>query len=241
MTPALTSARAMQAMAATWPPAAVRADGPFLIREGRGGGSRVESAVATGPATAGDIARAEAAMRALGQRPLFQITPADAALDAALAARFYAVLDPVVLRAAPVASLAAPRPPMTTFEVWPPLAAQVEIWAEGGVGPARLAVMDRAAGPKVTLLGRVDDHPAGTAFVACDGDIAMIHAVEVATRFRRRGLARHLMAAAAGWAARQGAVTLALAVTRANGPANALYASLGLGPVAEYHYRRLTE
>ncbi len=231
----------MQALAATWPAAATRAEGPFLLRQGLGGGSRTESAVALAPAGADDIARAEAAMRALGQRPLFQITAADTALDAGLAARGYALHDPVVLRAAPVAALAAPRPPMTTFEVWPPLAAQAEIWAAGGIGPSRLAVMERAAGPKVALLGRVDDHPAGTAFVACDGDIAMVHAIEVAVRFRRRGLARHLMAAAAAWAARSGAVTLALAVTRANGPANALYASLGMAPVAEYHYRRLSE
>ena len=43
--------------------------------------------------------------------------------------------------------------------------------------------------------------------------------------------------AAAAWAAAEGAATLALAVTRANAPARALYARLGLAEAAAYHYR----
>lgn len=237
-----TAAALHATVAATWPAATIKRVGPWLIHDGRGGGSRVSAATAVGPVTAADLPKAEAAMRALGQRPLFMLREEDGALDAALAAAGYAVLDPVVGYAAPVAALATQRPPpITTFEVWPPLAVQAEIWGEAGIGPARLAVMDRAAAPKTALLGRVDDRPAGTAFVACHAGIAMLHALEVAPALRRRGLAGHMLCAAAFWAQAQGAEWLTLVVTRANAGANALYASLGMTAVGQYHYRILPE
>ncbi len=112
-----------------------------------------------------------------------------------------------------------------------------ELWTAGGIGPARQAVMDRVAGPKTGILARADDTPAGTAFVACDGKTAMIHAIHVAPELRRRGAAGNIMRAAAHWAQDQGAETLALAVTRANDAANHLYASIGMKVVGYYHYR----
>lgn len=234
----MTADRALAAMAATWPPAAVHGCGPFLLREGQGGGSRVSAARRLAGAGPADVDRAIAAMRALGQVPQFQITPADDALDTLLAARGLVLRDPVRILAAPVGRLPKARPPQTAFAVWPPLAVQAGIWAAGGIGPARLAVMARPA-VRTTILGRLGERAAGTLFVACDGDVAVVHALEVAAAFRRQGLARHLMAAAADWAGRQGAAHLALAVTRANGPAAALYAGLGMEPVADYHYRNL--
>jgi glucose/arabinose dehydrogenase len=44
-----------------------------------------------------------------------------------------------------------------------------EIWAEGHISAARLAVMDRALGPKAVILGRTADKPCGAAFVALHG------------------------------------------------------------------------
>jgi ribosomal protein S18 acetylase RimI-like enzyme len=185
-----------------------------------------------------DLAAAEAGMARLGQRALFMVRGGDDALDAALATRGYAVMDPVVGYAAPVAALAVARPPpVTTFEVWPVLAAQREIWAEGGIGPARIAVMERALGPKVSILGRVEDSPAGAGFVAVHGGIAVVHALEVAARFRRRGLGVHMLRAAAFWAQGAGAEWLALVVTEANTGARALYAGMGMQVAARYHYR----
>lgn len=101
--------------------------------------------------------------------------------------------------------------------------------------------MERAVGPKTTFLGRCDDQPAGTLFVALDGDIAMVHAVEVSSPHRRKGLAKHMMAAAAFWAQDRGARHLALLTTKENGAANPLYASLGMDVVGSYHYRQLPE
>lgn len=219
---------------ATWPAARVWQVGPVSLRDGQGGGSRASAATVGGAWDEADIAAAEAQMA----RPLFMVRDGEARLDAVLAARGYEVMDPVVGYVAEVAALAVVRPPpVTTFEVWPPLAAQEEIWAEGGIGPARWAVMARAAGPKVSILGRLDDSPAGAAFVGLDQGVAMVHALEVRPRFRRRGLGAHMLRAAAFWAGAQGAGWLALVVTEANAGARALYEELGMQEMGRYHYR----
>jgi GNAT superfamily N-acetyltransferase len=179
-------------------------------------------------------------MRALGQSPLFVLRPGEEALDAALAARGYALHDPVVAYAAPVADLAAVEPPfLTSFPHWPPLAVARQLWDEGGIGPARIAVMERAAGPRTCILGRAGDRAAGVAFVAVHGHVAMLHALEVAPALRRNGCGHNILRAAALWARDHGAETLTLLVTERNLAARALYASLGLMVVGQYHYRKL--
>lgn len=222
----------------TWPPANCRALGPWLVRLDPSGSSRVSAATAHAPLRDGDIALAAAAMRVAGQRPLFMIRDQDAALDGTLAGLGYQIKDPVNIYAAPVQAIATKRPPpVTTFEVWPPLAAQVEIWAAGGIRAGRLAIMDRAPMPKTTILGRLHDRPAGTLFVGIAADCAMIHALEIAQAHRRQGLARQVTIAAAFWAQANGAHWLTLVATRANAGAHALYTSLGMGVVGQYHYR----
>jgi GNAT superfamily N-acetyltransferase len=179
-------------------------------------------------------------MRAAGERPLFQLRPGDEALDAALAARGYAIVDPVVIYAAKLAELAQPAPPlMTTFPHWPPLGIAVDLWAEGGIGPARLDVMHRVRGAKCAILSRNADRAAGVTFVALHGPIAMLHALEVTPTMRRKGSARHILQATIHWAQDNGATDLSLAVTTANTAARALYASFGMQVVGQYHYRQL--
>ena len=97
--------------------------------------------------------------------------------------------------------------------------------------------MERVAGPKTRLLSRAADMPCGAAFVALDGDVAMIHAIDVLARLRRQGAARLLMEGAARFAAERGAAWLTLAVTEANEGARALYARLGMAEAGGYHYR----
>jgi GNAT superfamily N-acetyltransferase len=221
---------------------AKQALGPWTIRMDDGGGSRVSAATAELNVGDADIPPAEEAMREAGQNPLFMIREGEDALDLWLAARGYLIKDPVNLYAAPVSDIATERPPpVTSFEVWPPLAAQAEIWDQGGIGKGRLAVMDRARHPKTSLLGRVNDRPAGTAYVGIAADCAMIHAIEIEAAHRRKGLARHLTRAAAFWAQDQGAAYLTLVTTQANDGANALYSSLGMTLVGQYHYRTLPE
>ncbi len=225
-----------EVMEATWPPAAYIPCGPFLLRDGAGGGKRVSAATVEDVFTNADLVRAEVAM---GDRPLFCIRDGDGDLDAALAARGYGIVDPVLAYSAPVATLIGiGAAHMTTFPHWPPMQIARVLWADAGVGPARLAVMDRAKGAKTVILGRANDRASGVAFVACYGRHAMLHALEVAPAHRRQGSAQNILRAAAGWAQRQGADSLSLVVTVANAPARALYAGLGMVEGGRYHYRQ---
>lgn len=228
MTPALLS----EVMEATWPPARAWRAGAFTFRDGAGGGKRVSAASCEGPWSEADLDRLEA-----GPQPLVLIRPGDAALDAALDARGWRVVDPVVAYAAPVAALSTELPPLAAFPHWPPLAIAASIWAEGGIGPERLAVMERVQGAKAAILARREDRPAGVAFAACHGAEAMLHAVEVRPDLRRQGVGETLLRAAANWAAAQGADRLSLVVTERNAAARALYARLGMQVVGQYHYR----
>ena len=227
----------------TWPALTSDAEGPWIIRTGDGGGSRVSAASATRDGlTPTDIAKAEAAMLARGQTPLFMIRAADTALDALLAEAGYRIKDPVNLYAAPIGHIATERTQsLSSFAVWPPLAIQQDIWAAGGIGPARLRVMDRAPHPKTTLLGRRDDKPAATLFVGIHDGCAMIHALEVAVAHRRHGMGEILTRAAAFWAQAHGARWLTLVTTCENTAANRLYTSLGMHCVGQYHYRAPAE
>ena len=227
-----------QLMDETWPAASLQTVGPWVIREGNGGGQRVTAASAMQGVSGADLDLAENAMRALGQSPLFLIRATDAALDAALDARGYRLHDPVVAYASPCRALAQALPPMTTFAHWPPMAIAVDLWAQGGIGPGRVAVMQRAKGAKTAILSRVNDRASGVAFVAMSGKTAMLHALEVAPAMRRQGSAHNILRAAAVWAQDQGADTLSLVVTRANEDARRLYASFGMPVVGQYHYRQ---
>lgn len=235
-------ARVFDAIDGTWPARRILPEGAFLLRDGDGGGKRVSAATARGPADEGDIDRAEAGMRALSQRPLFQLRAGDEALDAALAARGYLTVDPsTVLTIDPARLTDQPIPRVTVFTLWEPLAIMTDTWARAGVGPARLRVMHRAKGPKTALLARHLDMPAGVAFMAIHDGVAMLHALEILPHQRRQGMAQWVMRAAAFWARDHGADTLAVICTQANGAANALYASLGFRPVGQYHYRQHPE
>ena len=233
----ISTAQAFAAIEATWPARRRIALDPWLLRDGQGGGSRVSSATAQGPVTAEDIAKMERGMAGLGQPPLVMIRPGEAALDAVLAAAGYVIADPVVIYAAPVAQLAEPPPPISAFAHWPRLAITDTLWDEGGIGAGRRAVMERAPHPKAVILARTEDQPAGAAFVSVFDKIAMIHAISVTPRFRRKGSARNMLRAAACWSQDVGATDFALVVTERNAAARALYASLGMLVVGKYHYR----
>lgn len=222
---------------ATWPALHRFAVGGLTVRDGGDGGRRVSSATCDGAWTEDQLDRAEAAMIGLRQPLLVMIRPGDEALDATLAQRGYRIADPTVLYAAPISAFDPAPDPMTAFPHWPPLAITRILWAEAGIGPARLAVMHRAPGPRAAVLGRSGDRPAGAAFVAVHDGTAMLHALVVPEPMRRAGIGGNLLRRAAVWAGENGAIALGLAVTAANGPARALYASLGLKAVGQYHYR----
>jgi GNAT superfamily N-acetyltransferase len=175
--------------------------------------------------------------RGWDQRPVFRVADDDAALAGALESRGFRRETPTAVMATATRALTdIAIPSVTTFTLWPPLAIQREIWAAGNIGPARQAVIERVAQPKTTILGRTSDRAAGAAFVAVHDRIAMVHCVEVLGAWRQRGLAGWMMRQAAFWADAQGASRLALAVSRPNMSAMALYRKLGFREVAGYGY-----
>ncbi|MBU2961919.1 GNAT family N-acetyltransferase [Citreicella sp. C3M06] len=240
MTPALP--RLYEAIDGTWPCARAVTAGPWTLREGDGGGKRVSCATATGAWTPDDLAAAETAMRLLGQDALFMLRAGERRLDDALDAAGYDLIDPVNLWVLPVAALIPEdMPRVMTFAVWEPLAIMRELWAEAGIGPARLRVMHRVKGPKTGILGRLDDKPAGTGFCGIHEDIAMVHALEIRPAYRGKGLGKWMMRRAAIWAQDNGAQWMAVLCLQDNAAANGLYASLGFECVGQYHYRIKTE
>ncbi len=237
-----TAERLFAAVDGTWPAAALVEAGPWLLREGRGGGKRVSAATIRGPWLPDDVAAAESAMRLMGQDPLFMIRKGDDLLDQTLLARDYDAVDPTNIRLAPIDTLTdRALPPVTAFSVWEPLAVMHEIWDEGGLDPARLNVMERCSAPKTGLFGRVSDRPAGSGFCAIHDGIALVHALEIREEHRGKGLGAWMMRCAAIWAERKGARWIGALVTQANDHANGLYASLNLNTVGHYHYRILKD
>ena len=227
-----------QAFETTWPAAETADAGGFRVGRGLGAGGRVSSAHALGPDwDEADIAAAEAIHNGWHQRRMFRLSDSDATLAAALTRHGYAPETPTAIMAAECGLLAvAPVPEMTAFAIWPPLAIQADIWIAGNIGTARQAVMPRVTLPKTAILGRHADRAVGAAFVAADGPVAMIHAIEILPGFRRKGMATWLIRKAAEWAQVQGATRLALAVSRRNVTARALYDRIGFAEAGGYSY-----
>ncbi|MDF2231378.1 GNAT family N-acetyltransferase [Albimonas sp. CAU 1670] len=231
--------RLMQALEATWPPASVDETSlpGWRLRDGAGGGKRVSAAISTG---SDDVEAVAAAMRARGETPLVQVPGSAAALDAKLEAAGWAVVDPTVLMIGEAAALAELElgKHVRAVQVGVRLALLNEIWTAGGIGPERRAVMARCKGPHSQIMVRSDDRVTAVAHVAADGDVAMLHAVEVRAGSRRQGAGRGALVGAARFALENDARWLALAVTEANAPARALYEGAGMETVARYHYRQ---
>ena len=97
--------------------------------------------------------------------------------------------------------------------------------------------MHRAKGPKAAILARQNDRPAGVAYVAMHGKTAMLHALEVIPAHRRQGVANNIMGRAAIWAQDKGATEFSVICVRENTGANALYTSLNMQIMGNYHYR----
>lgn len=226
------------AMAESWPPEQTLSLGPWTLRRAPGAGNRVTCATASGPVSAHDIAALAKVQRDMGQTPTVMLREGEGAIDTLLADAGWRMGEEVVLYQAPLSTF-PPAPAMTAFPLWPPLGVMRRIWEEDGTGAAKQRVMDRAPAPRTAILGRTGDRAAGTAFVTIVRGVAFLHALAVTPPLRRLGTARNILCAAAQWAQAEGAATLALAVTRGNAGARALYASFGMEVVEHYHYRIL--
>lgn len=222
---------------ATWPPFATENCDGVTLRDGQGGGKRVSAATAPDN-TSEAILDLVIERMGVSMDPLFQIEDGQKRLDRLLADRGFDVIDPVSIYLANIQRVAEDGPPpVSAFSTWPPLAMQTEVWEAAGVNASRRAVMARVQGPKRALLARTGNAPSGAAFVAIHEDTAMVHALEISAEFRRNSAGRNLMRCAAQWAASEGATQIATLTLKDNVPANALFTSLGMRPVGQYHYR----
>ncbi|WBU57126.1 GNAT family N-acetyltransferase [Paracoccus sediminicola] len=221
----------------SWPAAEYVETSAFRIGRGAGGGRRVGSARSIAESCTGDeIDRAAEIQREWDQAPLFRVSDGEM-LVGALEARGWRAQMPTAILSAPSAPLAAREiPPVTSFAVWPPLAIQRELWSECGIGPERQEIMQRVALVKTSILGRVEDRAAASAFVAGSGKTAMIHALEVLPALQRKGLGHWMICRAAHWAVENDFQRLCLAVTRENTAALAFYARLGFTEIGGYSY-----
>jgi len=213
---------------ATWPSASMSEKSGWVIKDGAGGGKRVCAAVQL--TKSADIQLAEAEMLELGQDKLFQIRTGDNTLDKALALRGYELFDRVVLMVGKLTELEQTADGQMEER---PNSSMKEIWEQGGIGPARLAVMDRAKCTKA--YARIDDK--AVAYAAIHNNICMAHAVEVSQDHRRKGLGRKIMHQIAGWADQRGADYMAVITVTENTAARTLYQNLGLQEIGNYHYR----
>lgn len=224
------------AVDATWAPFAFHKHAGWLAREGAGGGQRVSATTLLADKQSFQISPAVAKMVSLHQTPLFMIRDTDAKLDAALQDLGYDIVDPVVILIAPTRDLLGnpPKQMQAVHALNAPDMQAKNIWAAGGIDQGRLNVMARVKSPKTTL--RIGEM--GVAFAAAYNDIAMVHAVEVAAKHRRKGVANAVMYNACQWAKDQSCGWVAVLTVRANIPARTLYENLGMVEAAAYHYRR---
>lgn len=223
----------------TWPAEELIALGPLTLRRSSGGGKRVSAATANGPVTNDDVIIAEARMRDMGQMPLFALRPGDDALDDLLAAQGYEVVDRTNIYACPITKLTSMEVDVEQASLtgWSPLVIQLEFWRDGGIGPDRIAVMERADCTKTSLIGRHENSPGGTCYVGIHNGIAMMHALEIIDPARRAGMGRAMTIQAAQWGERHGATEFSCLCVEQNVAANGLYTKLGMEIVGQYHYR----
>ena len=229
-----TSHELFKAVDATWSAKNFIDHDGWIIREGAGGGQRVSAATLEAPLNSANILSAEQKMESIGQNSLFMVRDSDADLDIVLEQANYGIVDPVVVLASPVNELLNHKYTnhQTSLSQTPNQSAK-EIWASGGIGADRLAIMERVVEPKAII----QSGDMGVAFSASHKGIAMVHAVEVSKDHRRKGVANALMYKAALWAQDQNCDWLAVLTVRENIPARTLYETLGMTEAAAYHYR----
>lgn len=250
----------LAALEASWPPETAEPLGGWRRRRAPGGGSRVNSARwlrSAGPGGA-DLAALRAADGAQTviqapcrvERESDRFEPLWPSLAAEEAAGRWRRYDETLFLSAPITAATPPPPPKMVVEMRSAVAAFDALWTEGDGGPARRAIMARAAatlgaGRAKELAARLDDRFAGAGFGAlapAGADPALwVHAVHVAPWARRRGAARFLVGAFAAWAAGAGAGALHAAVVTTNAPSRALFAGFGAEIVGGYAYFRAVE
>lgn len=232
----------------TWPARIIAPHFGWLVSIDRGVTRRANSVLPaewTGESPVDELIDAiELKYRREGLDPCFKLTrasrPAD--LDRHLHRRGYlpeghsdvltAAVSGVDHRPVKPAELTAEPTPDWIACSWPGMPTEADI-------DIRCQIAGRTERPKAFALIRMDGFPAGAAMAAIVRDWGCITALRTPPEYRRRGIARALVAALAGWVCRQGGEHLFLQVEKSNAPARRLYASAGFRHAYDYHYRTL--
>jgi len=178
-----------------------------------------------------------------GARARFQISPGagPSGLDEALAERGYRVESPMSLQSAPTAQVLdrlpaggarvrlADRPTDEWFATWSAV--------HGPGGDPEWDMLRRVVGPSgyVCVLTEAGVVAAGRA--VAEAGWAGVFGMATLPAARGRGAARAVLAALAGWAAKQGAERMYLQVEPGNAAAWRLYERAGFTELCRYHYR----
>lgn len=251
------------ALLRAWPPAEERRVGRWLVRLDGGVTRRANSVLPLGrgpdPTDAeldGWLDRCRSLYEARGLTPYVQVTDAawPAGLGDALAARGWTTgIDPSVVLAG------APRFESVGVEAgveagvegshWTvtrgaqPTGAWLDAWwevdARGDATalPTLVALLQRIDLPHVYL--RVDDgETIGTCLAVRVGRSTVIDCLATRARWRRRGVARALLAEAWRWGLERGSIRMVLAVVATNAAARALHGGIGLAELSGYAYAR---
>jgi len=220
--------------AAGWPAPDTERLGQWLLRAAQGWTMRGNSALAAGDpgrplAQAIDDVTAWYQARELPPAVTVPL-PLRSGLGADLTARGWHALPPVLVQTAPLAPLAALGAPDGEVELAAaPSAAWLAIVAgrKGALPAAAHHILTAVAKVRFASVYTQSGAPAAVARGVVTGDWLGISLVEVDPAARRRGLARRVTRALAGWAAGEGATRAYLQVEEHNTAAVELYRSLG--------------
>lgn len=234
--------------ARTWPAGRVEPLGGWLLSFDRGVTRRANSVLPNAwddrPPIDDRIVDVENRYRQAGLAPCFKMTRAalPRGLDDNLHRRGYvaeghsivltATLGAVEDRPSLPVDFAADQSPDWSACSWPGRPTNSDV-------DSRCRIAGRTGRPKAFAMVRLDGRPAGVAMAAIARGWGCITAVRTPPEFRRRGVARALIAALAEWAGRQDANSLFLQVEEDNAAACGLYMLAGYHEAYRYHYRTL--
>jgi GNAT superfamily N-acetyltransferase len=228
----------LQVLKDTWPPTKIINLDSWTIRISDGAGKRASAISLEGIWEEASFKRLKNLLKELDKSEIFIVYQSDSLFEKELNKRNYQVFDKSCVFEIAIAELIkTDAPPVTMFSIWPPLQIQKDLWNSNGIGWQRQAVMERATKPKTSILGRWNDNPVASAFVAKSGNVAFLHALVVDQNFRRQGVAQALMQHAGQWADNHNCARLMVVTTEANSAATSFYTSLEFQLVNKYHYR----
>lgn len=217
----------------------------WLLRFADGYTKRANSACAL-PAGAAPLERVGPAIEDLyrrnGQAPVFRLTPfATPADDAWLAARGYARIEPTSVMLCRDPGGGAHQDPALRFAAQPD-----ETWLAGfiagnrhgtGIRPTLTAMLAAIRGEAFYATLAQDGTPCGYGLAVIERGHVGLFDILIDEKLRGRGLGRRLVSGMLAEAIQRGAGAAYLQVLETNGPAIALYRSLGFTHAYGYSYR----